>query len=1067
MPSRTDQEREQRLDEVLASYLRARKEGAAPDRQELLAAHPELADELAAFFADQDRFDRLAAPLRALAPPPRLGGLRDFGDYEIIEEIARGGMGVVFKARQKSLGRVVALKMLLAGPWASAADLQRFRAEAEAAAQLDHPNIVPIHEVGTHDGRPYLSMKLVEGGSLAHGLATSGRRPSGHEAAWLTATVADAIHYAHQHGILHRDLKPANILLARQDTECAIRNERHESSAFRILHPAFCVPMVTDFGLAKRTPRPSCPETPLPRSALSEAATLPSPQVLTHTGAIVGTPGYMAPEQACGSPAAVTTAADVYGLGAVLYEMLTGRPPFKGATPLDTVRQVLEQEAARPSVHNPAVDRDVETICLKCLQKEPSRRYASARDLADDLRRYLSGESILARPVGPLARTWRLARRQPIVAALTVALVLVVLGGLSGVTLLWLRAEGNARRADQQYQLAEEQRQRAEKHFREAEQKREEADKAKELAENNRRDAERHLKDSQRSFRLAHRAVHDFCRRVSDQLQDAPHLQSLRKSLLQSALNYYQTFLSQRGQDPALRRELAETYDQMGRLTLVIGSRADARAAFQEAATLFRELQQADPDNVELQRKLGDILNALGTMEDSTESALARLQEARAAYRRFLETHADDRALRAGLAITLSNMGLACQRIGHAEEAADWFRQARNLLEQLLSENPNHQGIQADLASTLANYAVLCNQGPESRDEAVQAQRRVLELRAALAEKRPSDTSRQAQRATAHHGLALVLRDAGRHNEALHEFQEAHRIREKLAHDDPRYKMDLASSLIDLGAFHHRHKRLEQALKCFQEACDIHKELFGRDADSPYVRRELALSYFRISIIHGARNRRLEEYEALTRARALQDILIKIDPGNLAYRNDLSRTLNNLGWNRVAMNHPEEALPLLHQALDHMRLVLGRAPRVQSYQETIRANWGTLAEAEKRLGHTGAAADAIRERIKVWPDDPKELYNGARDLMIVADRVGAGKTELRPDEQSERQRDTEDALNLLRQTISHGFRDVARLQKDKAFDSLRSNEAFRALVRDLEKQAPAQNTSPPSTDGPE
>jgi WD40 repeat protein len=396
------------LDAVIASYVEAVESGRPPDRRQLLERHPDLADALRAFFADFDRMDRVASPLRLAAGPDGTGGrdgegrtaspkVRYFGDYELTEEIARGGMGVVYKARQVSLGRVVALKMILAGTFASAREVQRFRAEAEAAANLDHPNIVPIFEVGEHDGQQYFSMKFVEGDSLA-------RRPRGEppaEVAGLIA-VARAVHHAHQHGVLHRDMKPSNVLVDPGGTW-----------------------YVTDFGLAKR---------------LADAG-----RSLTESGQVLGTPRYMAPEQAAGRKD-LTVAADVYGLGVILYERLTGRTPFTGEDMVTLLRRVRETEPPRPSSIRPGLDRDLETVVLKCLEKDPARRYATAEALADDLDRWRTGRPIAARPTGSIARARKWVRRNPLVAGLaaSAASLLMLTAVVSTVAAVRLAASGRS-----------------------------------------------------------------------------------------------------------------------------------------------------------------------------------------------------------------------------------------------------------------------------------------------------------------------------------------------------------------------------------------------------------------------------------------------------------------------------------------------------------------------------------------------------------------------------------------------------------------------------------------------
>jgi eukaryotic-like serine/threonine-protein kinase len=366
-----DRSRDEKLARLLAEFTEKMQQGATPDIESAARQHPEIAGELrelwaAAQIADvlgkSDR-QRPTAPLSEARDPSSSTALpRAFGDYELLEELGRGGMGIVYRARQRNPERVVALKMILHGALASAQELARFRAEAESVARLEgHPHIVSIHEVKECEGQCYFSMKYVEGTTLARLVTRGPVEPR--EAARYLLTIAQAIHYAHEHGILHRDLKPSNVLIDQQGQ-----------------------PYVTDFGLAKQ---------------------VESGAGLTPSRSIVGTPSYMAPEQADASRGRPGPASDVYSLGAILYELLTGRPPFQAASYLDTILLLLDQEPVPPRLLNPRVNRELELICLKCLEKQPARRYASAAELAGDLQAFLAGDPVSA---GSISVTYFLGR---------------------------------------------------------------------------------------------------------------------------------------------------------------------------------------------------------------------------------------------------------------------------------------------------------------------------------------------------------------------------------------------------------------------------------------------------------------------------------------------------------------------------------------------------------------------------------------------------------------------------------------------------------------------------------
>jgi tetratricopeptide (TPR) repeat protein len=564
------EDREERLCEVLAAYFEAVKAGRAPEREAWLARHPDLADDLVEFLEEQDRLLRMTEPLRSIVEEaeclvqlpgraPAIEG-RDsdgqptelapvIGSYSLLGEIDRGGAGVVYRARQRGLNRAVALKMLRAGVLADSDDVRRFHIEAEAVAQLDHPNIVPVFEVGDHDGFPYLVMKLIEGASLARRIGDYAGDPRA--AARLLATVARAIHHAHQRGILHRDLKPSNILIDEQGQ-----------------------PHVTDFGLARLVAGDS---------------------ELTRTGAIVGTASYMAPEQATGRRGATMVATDVYGLGAVLYAILSGEPPFQGDSALETLERVRHKAPESLVGFGRSVDRDLETICLKCLEKEPGRRYDSALAVAEDLERWLRGEPIAARPVARLDRAWRWCRRNPLVAVLSASVSALLLTGLVGLTVgnhLLTRQRDAAREGLAEARL---QRQREAYNFSIV------MERASQLVE------------------VLHQSKPG----------EGPEQLALRHEMGEKALDLIRIFLEERGDDATMRIEAVYAHRVLGSVYRQVRTREDSYSEFDQAKKLAERLVGDYPDVTPYRVELGRIHNILGLHYEQD----GRLEESEREYR--------------------------------------------------------------------------------------------------------------------------------------------------------------------------------------------------------------------------------------------------------------------------------------------------------------------------------------------------------------------------------------------------------------------------------------------------
>jgi tetratricopeptide (TPR) repeat protein len=912
--------RDQLLERAVTTFLKAAESGARPDRREWLSHYPQIAAELSEFFSSQDQVEELAAPLRALtdAPAPPLPAA--FGNYELLEEIGRGGMGVVYKARQRDPDRIVALKVIRAGALASADDLQRFKAEANAAAGLAHPNIVAIHEVGEIDRQPYFTMPYLPHGSLAQKIGrvrqVRADAPTTQEdprrAAEILVKIARAIYHAHQYGILHRDLKPSNILL----------DERDE-------------PHVCDFGLARRVDKETG---------------------LTLSGAILGTPAYMAPEQAVGKKAGLTVAADVYGLGAILYALLTGRPPFQGETPLDTLAQVESTDPEHPGRLNSSVDRDLGIICLKCLEKDPARRFPSAQALAEDLERWLAGKPIVSRPVSRAEQVWRWCRRNPAKAtAAGIALAAVLALGASTV-FIWLGWSEAARQRD----LAERQRERADRHYQQA------------------------------------RAVDQMLTRIATRLANVPHMEKERRELLQEMLRSYEGFLEAENVDSELRQETGKAYLRIGELQNDLGSQDKARDAFQSGQAVFEQLTADFPDRADYWVDLARCYEgpAWSALDDPRETELA-CRRALEIRERLAREHPAEPSYLDDLAQNYRGLGLRLQLIGKFDDAEHEYRRGVGIAETLHASHPDVAGYRKTLASALAGLGQrLLDAGRYA--EAEPLLRRALILQQKLIQEFPLDVSYREASGYWYWHLGQLLEKTGEAREAEEAYKAALAIQDRLGAEFPDLPANRAQAAIvrarGLGPLLYQQFRFAEAEQAYRQALEIYQKL-AADYTSGYMHKlavvNLGETYGNLGEMLLNIGRRDEAKQACVREEAICREAAKDFPDVAENRSNWAECLRKQGELLQIDGRLPEAEQMFLRSLTVIDKVVSEWPTVQLYRDNLATVHLRLAVAHSLAGNGAQAESSFRRALDLWdkliadsPDDPK--YRHELSLFLAS-----------------------------------------------------------------------------------
>jgi serine/threonine-protein kinase len=854
------------LFELVYNELAIREDlGEQPDASQYATSYPDLADRLRlqlevhqALCDDDFMRDQGSEPEPSHLPFGIVSG------FEILSEIGRGGMGVVYQARQLKPNRLVALKMILDGHFASAQDLLRFQNEAEVVAALEHPSIVPILEVGQHNGLHYFTMPLLTGGSLASALPRPFDDPRG--AARMVAQVTCAVHHAHQRGILHRDLKPANILL---DAEGR--------------------PHVSDFGLAKR---------------------LRDGRGLTESGAIMGSPGYMSPEQAAGDAVAITTASDVYGLGAILYALLTGRAPFEGSSFQETVARLYDEPPDPPSRSNKLVPRPLDQICLKCLEKDPGKRYASAQALATDLDRWLAGEPVSARsePLSERTRRW-MRRRRTAVAACGAAMVMAMLGMAA---VLGVQVKSN-----------------------------------RELSAAKDREQAR--------FDLAMEAIRAFHTGVSeDLLLKEPQFQRLRTRLLHGAREFFGKLERQlEGQtDRRSRRAMVQAYDELAALTDKIGSKTEALELYRRVLVLRRELARETQPGTAADVEVARCHLVLGQLEYETghaDRAVVAYEEAQS----LLEgvNRPSDRTLdfRADLATCEHRIGDALAAMGFSTKAMLKYQTGRSIRESLDRERTVTDSRSSLAESDLAIGNLLWQTGQPA--DAVTSFEKARARFESLAREQPNSSEYRRGLAHCYNAMSYPLHEMGKTDEALEAFEAARAILETLVRDNPavtEFRQALAFCDTQIGTLLFDTGRTAEALAPFQRARASLQALFEANPEVDEIANDLARAHSQLGQILDAIGKPVEALASLKKARALREVLTGDDHVLVAtYRSDLAVTLGHIGAHERRASRLGEARAAYRQGI---ALLDGLTTRTPEDEYNLACYHSRIAELAGRAG---------------------------------------------------------------------------------------------------------------------